>query len=59
MRWTHTVRETAPGSFPVTLTVSVLIGLAGVSRMYGARTETTFEAEVTARAPRQADATAR
>jgi len=58
-RWTVTGLEAIPGSFPVTLAVSALIAVAGVSRMYGACTDTTFEAEYTAAAPRQDNATAR
>jgi len=57
--WTVTGRDTTPGSFPVTLAVSALIAVAGVSRMYGACTDTTFDGDATAGAPRQDNATAR
>jgi hypothetical protein len=59
LRWTVTGLDAIPGSFPVTLAVSALIAVAGVSRMYGACTDTTFDGDATADAPRQDNATAR
>ena len=59
LRWTHTGREETPGSFPLTFTLSAPIADAGASRTYGACAATNFDAETTAAAPCQDNATAR
>jgi hypothetical protein len=59
LRWTHTARETTPGSFPEALTISAAIALEGASSMYGVWAVITREGEITDAAPCQGHPTPR